>query len=105
MGAAGDVLPEQVCFHAQQAVEEAFKAVLLHRKLEFPFTHDLAELLDTLADAGIDVPSMLSEADELTPYAVETRYPGLWGEITELDVEEAIRMAEKALVWARAEIG
>jgi HEPN domain-containing protein len=35
-----DVLPEQVCFHAQQAAEKALKAVLRHRKIEFPLIHD-----------------------------------------------------------------
>jgi hypothetical protein len=36
-----NVLPEQVCFHAQQAAEKALKAVLLHHKIEFPFIHDI----------------------------------------------------------------
>ena len=105
LGARADILPEQLCFHAQQAVEKAFKAVLLHRKVEFPFTHDLSELLDALADAGIEVPESLAEADALTPYAVETRYPGFWGEITEQDVEEAIGLAEEVLRWAEGSVG
>ncbi len=42
-----DVLPEQVCFHSQQAAEKALKAVLLHRKIEFPFIHDIEELLSS----------------------------------------------------------
>jgi len=104
VGVGADVLPEQLCFHAQQAVEKAFKAVLLHRKVEFPFTHDLSELLDALADAGIEVPALLTEADALTPYAVETRYPGSWGEISDQDVEEAIRLAEGVLRWAETSI-
>ncbi|MGB9610524.1 MAG: HEPN domain-containing protein [Bryobacteraceae bacterium] len=36
---------EQICFHAQQAAEKALKAVLLFQEMEFPFTHDLEELL------------------------------------------------------------
>ncbi|MGC1404174.1 MAG: HEPN domain-containing protein [Thermodesulfobacteriota bacterium] len=31
-----DILPEQICFHAQQAVEKTFKAVLLFSKADFP---------------------------------------------------------------------
>ena len=104
LGEGSDVLPEQLCFHAQQAVEKAFKAVLLHRKVEFPFTHDLAELLDALADAGIEVPAGLTEADALTPYAVETRYPGFWGEVAEADVAEALRLAEQVLRWAEEQV-
>ena len=33
-----DVLPQQICFHAQQAVEKSFKAVLLLNKIDFPLT-------------------------------------------------------------------
>ncbi len=36
----------------------------------------------------------------LTPYAVETRYPGFWGEITEKEVDEAVVLAETVLQWA-----
>ena len=76
-----DILPEQICFHAQQAVEKAFKAVLLHRKINFPLTNDLEELLAVFERAGLAVPSEFEGVGALTPYAVETRYPGFWGEM------------------------
>lgn len=100
LGLNQEVLPEQICFHAQQAVEKAVKSVLLFHKIDFPFTHDLEELLDTLENAEIPVPSELSDIGVLTPYAVETRYPGYWGEISENDVSEAFSFAEKAIKWA-----
>ena len=75
LGHIQDVLPEQICFHAQQAVEKAFKAVLISASVEFSLTHDLEELLDIFAEAGIPVPEELLYAGSLTPYAVETRYP------------------------------
>jgi len=43
---SNDVLPEQVCFHAQQAVEKAIKSVLLHNKITFPLVHDLEVLIN-----------------------------------------------------------
>ncbi|MBI5193321.1 MAG: HEPN domain-containing protein [Nitrospirae bacterium] len=94
-----DVLPVQICFHAQQAVEKAFKAVLLFHKINFPFTHDLEELIDTFETSKIPIPSNLLDVGILTPYAVETRYPGYWGEITETDISEAIKFAEDAIKW------
>jgi HEPN domain-containing protein len=100
-----DVLPGQICFHAQQAVEKALKAVLLARRVEFPLTHDLEELLAILSDAGISVPADLQEAGALTPYAVETRYPGFWGEISEMDMLQALELAQEALDWATGMIG
>lgn len=79
---------------------KAVKSVLLFHKIDFPFTHDLEELLDTLEVAGLSVPAGISDIGVLTPYAVETRYPGYWGEITEDDVSEAVSFAEKAIQWA-----
>jgi HEPN domain-containing protein len=100
LGLNKDVLPEQICFHAQQTVEKTLKAVLLFYKIDFPFTHDLEELLDTFEAAKISVPAHLLDVGILTPYAVETRYPGFWGEILESEVSEAILLAEKAIKWA-----
>ena len=50
------------CFHAQQAVEKALKAVMFLHGLEFRRTHDLEELSGSLTDAGINIPL---EAEEL----------------------------------------
>ncbi len=99
-----DILHQQICFHAQQAAEKAFKAVLLFRKVDFPLTHDIEELMDICDKAGIALPSDLSDAGILTPYAVETRYPGYWVEITEGEVDEAIKLAEKVVNWAEGYI-
>lgn len=100
LGLSHDVLAEQVCFHAQQSVEKSLKAVLLYYRIDFPLTHDLEQLLDTLEQGGIKVPPGLLAVGELTPYAVETRYPGYWGEISEYDVENAIALAEETISWA-----
>lgn len=77
-----EILPEQVCFHAQQAAEKALKAVLLHRKVEFPFIHDIEALLEIMTQSGLLVPPNVANAGALTPYAVEARYPGYEEEIT-----------------------
>lgn len=95
------VLRAQVCFHAQQAAEKSLKAVLLSQKIEFPYTHDLKGLLRIAETNGVTVPSAVQEAAHLTPYAVETRYPGDWMEITESDVQEALQIAEHTILWAK----
>lgn len=100
LGIDEDVLPEQICFHAQQAVEKAFKAVLLARKVDFPFTHDIEELISVFEQSGEELPPELQDAGMLTPYAVESRYPGYWGQISEADVRGAVTLAEKATAWA-----
>ena len=63
-----------VGFHAQQAVEKALKAVLADRGVTYPFTHDVGLLTALCADAGIDTPALLHDADLLTPYGVALRY-------------------------------
>jgi HEPN domain-containing protein len=95
------VLRQQICFHAQQAAEKAFKAVLLYRKVDFPLTHDIQELMDIFDKAGILLPSDFQNAGILTPYAVETRYPGYWDEIAEKEVSEAVKLASKIVTWSK----
>ena len=104
--AAGDALirREQACFHAQQAAEKAIKAVLLFKKSTFPLTHDIEELLEIAKKNEISLPDEVQEANLLTPYAVQTRYPGSWEEISRADLSEAIRVAEITVTWANETI-
>jgi len=99
-----NILHEQICFHAQQTAEKAIKSVLLFQKIDFPLTHDLEELIDILETTEISLPGFINEIGMLTPYAVETRYPGFWGEITEGDVDEALSLAEKVLNWTKIQL-
>ena len=99
-----EILHEQICFHSQQSVEKALKAVLLFSKIDFPLTHDLEELSYILEGAGIHLPQDILDVGILTPYAVEARYPGYWGELTGQDVDEAITLSERVLKWAAAYI-
>lgn len=50
------ILPEQVCFHAQQAREKALKAVLVLNDIEFPLVHDIEALLDIARQGGVALP-------------------------------------------------
>src|ERR1700690_958329 len=45
-----------VCFHAQQAVEKALKAVLAAHRVEFEHTHDLRVLIGQCEAAGLSLP-------------------------------------------------
>lgn len=55
LGAHGASLAA-ACFHAQQPVEKAMKAVLTMRQLAFRRTHDLEELANLLTDASVELP-------------------------------------------------
>jgi HEPN domain-containing protein len=64
------------CFHAQQCVEKYLKAMLISNEIAFAKTHDLAALGELCEQAGILVPVDIRLLDDLTDYAVRTRYPG-----------------------------
>ncbi len=68
---------DAVCFHAQQAVEKALKALLALAQAPIPHTHNLEDLQAACtALTSVAVPERLSTWDlaELTPFAVESRY-------------------------------
>lgn len=67
---------DAVCFHAQQAVEKALKALLQNENIAFPKTHDLGDLLNRLLAIYPDLASLQDSLEWLTTYAVEIRYPG-----------------------------
>lgn len=46
-------LPDDIVgFHAQQAVEKQLKSLCAWRRLEYPYTHDIAALIEVLEDDG-----------------------------------------------------
>ena len=57
---------EDLCFDAQQAAEKAIKAVLVFRRVRFPYVHDLETLLTSLSDAGEVVPESIWSVRKLT---------------------------------------
>src|SRR5260370_17429613 len=78
---SGKIIPgvylEDLCFDAQQATEKAIKALFVHPSLAFPYTHDLSRLLGLLERSGLKIPKYVRRATELTPFPLQSRYPGL----------------------------
>lgn len=99
-----DILYEDLCYDAQQAVEKAFKSVCIIHEIVFPKTHDIAYLIELLEEGGLEVPENLQNAKILTDYAVETRYPGDYEPVDEEDLGKAIEIAEEVLTWVKKEI-
>ena len=92
---------EDLCFEAQQAAEKAIKAVMMKRNIEFPYVHDLGRLLTLLEQAGEGVPPAVASARTLTPYAVDTRYPGTSEPVDEQQYHDAIEIADAVIRWAK----
>jgi len=88
-----EIRKELVLFHIQQAVEKVIKAILSHKGIIFPKTHDIEDLIELSWAKGIQFPDYVERFPELTPYAVEFRY-GFSDEEAE-DANEFLRLAEK----------
>lgn len=95
-----DVCLEDLCFDAQQAVEKAVKALLVHRRVDFPYTHNLSRLLFLLEQTGMNVPDAIKSVAALTRYATAMRYPGLDDPVSEEEYREALAAAEAVVAWA-----
>lgn len=80
-------------FHAQQAAEKYLKAFLVDRQIEFPKTHDLAELLDRVSAVNTSMAESLNEITVLTSYGVGARYPA---DLPAISPDEAGRAVELA---------
>lgn len=100
-----DVFWEDMCYNAQQAAEKAVKAVLQYHHITFRYIHDLDELIGYFEKNGVAFPHDLKQAAVLTKYAIETRYPGHFDEITENDYRWALELAERLVAWAEGVLG
>lgn len=63
-------------FHAQQAIEKALKAWCARRRIEYPLTHDLSELVALLREDGCDVEAF-EDLLRFNAFAVMLRYEAL----------------------------
>ena len=91
---------EDLCFDAQQAAEKAIKALLIKLNVNFPYVHDLAELLTLVEKASEPVPEPIKRAEELSRFAVFTRYPGIGPAIKEKEYGETVEIAARVVKWA-----
>ncbi len=82
-----------VGFHAQQAAEKYLKALLTKYQIEFPKSHVIRRLLILLEAVEPDTVARLSEANWLSPFGAEIRYPG---DRAELLPGEEVRACELA---------
>lgn len=98
------VLLEDLCFNAQQAAEKALKAVCLAQGMDIPKTHSLVHLMDILEAEGVEIPKNVRDADILTQYAVQSRYPSFMEDITRSEYRDALKLAANVVFWAEMTI-
>ena len=96
--AAIDTNPDflwDVMFHCQQSVEKSLKGFLTWHDIKFKRTHDLAEIGAQCTGIDPTLASVAREAEPLSQYAWEFRYPGESDDPTREQAREALRLAKK----------
>ncbi|GIV14699.1 MAG: DNA-binding protein [Armatimonadota bacterium] len=93
----------QVCFHSQQCVEKAIKALLSLQGQPVPRTHRLIDLLQVVAFRPNPLEHLAADIKLLDRYYIPTRYPdALPGTLPEglpnvSDAQEAMNIARSSL--------
>jgi HEPN domain-containing protein len=92
-----------IAYHCQQCAEKYLKAYLVYHNVDFPYTHSIRRLLQLCARYAT-WPQSLENAKELTPYAITTRYPGEYEEVTEEEANRSISLAQQVRDCIRTEL-
>jgi HEPN domain-containing protein len=71
--------------------------------VDFPYTHNIGRLLEIFTEQGGPV-GEIESADELTPYAITTRYPGEDEEVSKEEAVNAVQIAERVRSVIRTEL-
>lgn len=88
---------DAACFHAQQAIEKALKALLISHRIPFPKTHNLLRLMDLVAAHPPDLEPFRQDFTLINSFAVEFRYPADLDEPTRSEAESAVSIAEQVV--------
>ena len=73
---------------------------MVHRRIDFPKTHNIRALLELTDPTGSQISKEIWQAIDLTNYAVETRYPGPAEPVTSNEYRQAVALAQKVVKWA-----
>ncbi len=95
---------DTACFHAQQAIEKALKALLALHGQPIPRTHDLDEIQQICLSITTDSQLAALDLTQATDYAVALRYDiEFWPEKS--TAEEATSLAEQVLIIIQSILG
>ena len=98
---SGQAPASSMGFHAQQAAEKAIKAVLSHRNVVFPRTHNLRVLVSLLPGSATSPPPDAEMLPRLTPFGVVLRYDEVEETENQLpDQGQLLTWVRRTLDWA-----
>ncbi len=96
-----------IAYHGQQCAEKCLKAYLVHKSIDFPYTHNIARLLELCAEHA-PWAEKLTDAEQLSPFAITTRYPGEDEQVSREEATRAVEIAERlrtVVLAALADVG
>lgn len=83
-----------VGFHCQQSVEKSLKGFLLYHGKKVLKLHSIEELSKEILLVAPEMQSLLAQAAELTPFAVQFRYPDVAAKgVGKSEIERALKLA------------
>lgn len=85
--------PNQVCFHGQQAAEKYLKGFLAYHDNHIRKIHDLELILKHCQTIHSSFESLDSDAQFLTQFYIESRYPDDFIEFGREDAKKALEAA------------
>ena len=105
-----DGLESGIAFHAQQAIEKSYKAILVYHDQDPPRIHDLTRLASLVSEHVEDRVSDLDLLDRISQYYIQSRYPLMMEtkDAPEPDtdaVESMVSHAKAILAFARSKTG
>jgi HEPN domain-containing protein len=91
----------QQSFTFSRSAEKFLKALLIGKGIDFGRKHDLAYLREMAQESSLD--AFADFLEQLTPYAVEVRYPGDFTPPSAEHAAELLRKLEelRALIFAK----
>lgn len=95
---------EDLCFHAHEAAERAIKAVFIHRRERFPYTHDLKTLLTVLLGNGAKIPKPVIASGEFSVFKQELLYPSDNPPVSPSQHRRSRRIAAGVVEWAERQV-
>jgi HEPN domain-containing protein len=99
-----NAVTESICFHCQQAAEKFLKAYLVFLGIPFTKTHEIGELVTKCEGKDKDISALKEEADKLTDYAIDVRYPEEMYEPTLEESKGAFEIAKKVRSFVLSKI-
>jgi HEPN domain-containing protein len=94
--------PENVCYHAEQCVEKALKALLVHLEKPVPISHDLGTICERVNQyLPIEVHADLTLYNE---FATTRRYEESDMILEPEDLTAAVDVARQVLNWVLATV-